>query len=416
MGYKPLNRPNNFMYGAKPWEPAVYDENITPLEQLNKLAYKLNEIIADDTNVKNEVDKLLGVWKDVFMAKAGYVPAIETIYSENRLKGELTGVVKSDNEYKLFDNKYIDIDDRYKPIELLCTTENNTVCNMIWEYWNGEDYIAYQIDTDISSATSTIYLPTKGENFTYRVKLQNNLYTSYAYLAIYVHDTYIIDNFNFVSNVYNDKLMLSIFTESKYTFKYDCYQPCIENLQLIFKDNAFNIPLNTLQIPENLQELNVETQEIAFDGSVDFYTNWSETVQFRCRVVNNKHSFEKYITLENIIPNLFKNITIDNTIFNMHSTNYIFESLKPIVETEDEIELNYKYVYCYDFDSATDFGRFVVKANSISGIWDLEGMYNAISGWTNNLHRIYRTTCEIHGIIPLRFYILTNSYVRREYE
>lgn len=182
MGYKPLNRPNNFMLGNKPWYPAIYDENITPLEQMNKLAAKLNEIIGDDTNVKHDVDKLLGVWKDVFMAKAGYVAPIETIYSENPLKVTLNGYI---NGNSIIENQYIDISDRYKPITLQCKlTEDGEPINIIWEFFNGNNYSQFQTNINVKNATATVYLPTKGNDFHYRVKCQNKQFTTYEYLTI----------------------------------------------------------------------------------------------------------------------------------------------------------------------------------------------------------------------------------------
>lgn len=241
MGYKPLNRPNNFMLGSKPWYPAIYDENITPLEQMNKLAEKLNEIIGDDTNVKNDVEKLLGVWKDAFMAKAGYVPAIETIYSENPLKGNITGYVVVDGkekDYELIEGKYVYFDDRYKPISLMCSTENKNdgsfyFCNMVWEYWNGKTYTPYQNNNNVWTSISKIYLPTKGDSFKYRVKMQDEKYTAYAYInvmvttAIYA-ETLSIEPTN-ASLVVGDEIKITARIEPENTSDKTLYWSCDNN-------------------------------------------------------------------------------------------------------------------------------------------------------------------------------------------
>lgn len=205
MGYKPLNRPNNFMLGSKPWYPAIYDENITPLEQMNKLAEKLNEIIGDDTNVKNDVEKLLGVWKDVFMAKAGYVPAIETIYSENNL------IINVDSP-DLIDMKYINRRNRYKPVKLNCT---GNFTYLVYQYYNGTKYVTFSESKSDGNDSINIYLNTNSETFSYRIIGQNKNYTNYFYMSISIvdiiepQDINIVTDFtsninDFIANLFNN--------------------------------------------------------------------------------------------------------------------------------------------------------------------------------------------------------------------
>lgn len=75
---------NNFNpIGNRPLAPTIYDENITPLESMNKLAFKINKLIGDDTNVKEVVDKLLDVYASHMKLQGGYCNELKCIAFEN---------------------------------------------------------------------------------------------------------------------------------------------------------------------------------------------------------------------------------------------------------------------------------------------------------------------------------------------
>lgn len=177
MGYEGLTRPNDFMLGYKPFSNVIYDESITPLEMLNKLAYKLNEIVASDTNVKDNVDKLLGVWKDAFMAKAGYVEPLETVYSANALNPtmELTNSTEV-FKHKSERNHYIvKAEDRYKPLHLHMT-ETHPVDWKVFKKTDGQ-WVEFFSVTHATDLNADIYLATSGNSWEYKVQAQDEKYT-----------------------------------------------------------------------------------------------------------------------------------------------------------------------------------------------------------------------------------------------
>lgn len=180
MSYEGLTRPNNFMLGYKPFSNVIYDESITPLEMLNKLAYKLNEIVASDSNVKDNVDKLLGVWKDAFMVKAGYIEPIETIYSENPIQ-VVKHVLINNVQLSEKDGVYfIDESDRYKGIQLYFELNCNANITI---YKDGEKILT---SNSLPVFNSTVYLPSKSNSMTLKAVIQNENYTKYLYFKFFV--------------------------------------------------------------------------------------------------------------------------------------------------------------------------------------------------------------------------------------
>lgn len=434
MGFKPLNRPNNFMYGAKPWEPVIYDENITPLEQLNKLSYKLNEIIGDDTNVKGNVDKLLGVWKDVFMAKAGYIPAIETIYSENPLDFTLTGFVNIDEPYELMEGKYIDIDDRYKSIELQCgwtsgkEPENNTsFVNMVWEYWDGSRYVPYQMNTDVSFATSTVYLPTKGDEFQYRVKCQNKHYTSYAYIDIYVtdfSDISLIGLFTENDNWNNERFTENFFKENIFTVQYESTIKC--NVECIVTTNGYirgdvkeKLPLENRVVFNNVannrnlidaynSENNIALYTAVGYGDTNSVDSVTCTIDIHIsNIRKDKHFTKKYKLYIEPLDVVYNNNKLN--AYNELAHTYVGTSNTFNIVTKTDLQYLNCYYLALDY---VDTGGFILL-NSISGILDYTECFKSKKNWNDNnsgYGLIYKQLLILEGLFPIKYLIIERAY------
>lgn len=438
MGYKPLNRPNNFMLGSKPWFPAVYDENITPLEQMNKLAEKLNEIIGDDTNVKNDVEKLLGVWKDVFMAKAGYIAPIETIYSENPLDFALTGWVNTDEPYELIEGKYVDIDDRYKSIELQCgwsegkePKDDSKFVNMVWEYWDGNNYVPYQMDTSVSFAASTVYLPTKGDEFQYRVKCQSKKHTSYQYINIVIADLS-IENVSLTNSLYNindNNFPLSIFYLSTYNVLYDCNIDC--NVKAYFyeyrKRNRIDSPITDIELKKetilNTKKitpfLNDQSEINIFDyvENRDYFINSNFTVVFSVTVSNKANksvtvNYEYDLIVPNFISSInYNSVTLKNAT--MYSNKLVGNQMQYAVDTNIKLE-NYITLNYVAFDSvdATNFGVFTLLEGEKSGLLDYSMLFMLKRNWNYNntgYGYIYKQVIEFLGALSFKIGIINGG-------
>lgn len=162
---------NNFNpIGNRPLAPTVYDENITPLESMNKLAYKINELIGDDTNVKEVVDRLLDVYKEHLMLKGGYCEELKCIAFENPLYAVVapsTGKVV----YKQTAN-----------VLLALSYEKGSPTFYQWQYKNDAglfvDMKASGSNTNNCTVPITFYKD--GDTKEFRCKLQNDMYTFYT--------------------------------------------------------------------------------------------------------------------------------------------------------------------------------------------------------------------------------------------
>lgn len=173
---------NNFdPIGNRPLAPTVYDENITPLESINKLTYKINELIGDDTNVKEVVDKLLDIYKEHMMLKAGYCEPLKCIAFENPLYGAI-GSSTSNITYE-----------KVVKTTLAVSAIRGEPTFYQWQYKNENGLF---VDLTASGSNSkSLFLPltfyNDGDSKEFRCKLQNDKYTYYtdSYKISYVQPT-----------------------------------------------------------------------------------------------------------------------------------------------------------------------------------------------------------------------------------
>lgn len=161
---------NNFnQIGNRPLAPTIYDENITPLESMNKLAFKINELIGDDTNVKEVVDKLLDVYASHMKLQGGYCEELKCIAFENPIRCDL---IKPESPI------YTPV----KNIEVGISNVKGDVTFYQWQYKN-DNGLFVDLEADGSNTAKckvpvTFYNSDDKKEF--RCKLQNDKYTYYT--------------------------------------------------------------------------------------------------------------------------------------------------------------------------------------------------------------------------------------------
>lgn len=161
---------NNFNpIGNRPLAPTIYDENITPLESMNKLVFKINKFIGDDTNVKEVVDKLLDVYASHMKLQGGYCEELKCIAFENPISCDL---IKPESPV------YTPV----KNIEVGVSNVKGDVTFYQWQYKNDNglfvDLEAEGSNTAKCKVPVTFY--NSGDKKEFRCKLQNDKYTYYT--------------------------------------------------------------------------------------------------------------------------------------------------------------------------------------------------------------------------------------------
>lgn len=161
---------NNFNpIGNRPLAPTIYDENITPLESMNKLAFKINKLIGDDTNVKEVVDKLLDVYASHMKLQGGYCKELRCIAFENPISCDL---IQPESPI------YTPV----KNIEVGVSSVKGDVTFYQWQYKNDNglfvDLEAEGSNTAKCKVPVTFY--NSGDKVEFRCKLQNAKYTYYT--------------------------------------------------------------------------------------------------------------------------------------------------------------------------------------------------------------------------------------------
>lgn len=161
---------NNFNpIGNRPLAPTIYDENITPLESMNKLTFKINQLIGDDTNVKEVVDKLLDVYASHMKLQGGYCEELKCIAFENPIRCDL---IKPESPI------YTPV----KNIEVGVSNVKGDVTFYQWQYKN-DNGLFVDLEAD-GSNTANCRVPVtfynSGDKKEFRCKLQNDKYTYYT--------------------------------------------------------------------------------------------------------------------------------------------------------------------------------------------------------------------------------------------
>lgn len=155
--------------GNRPLAPTIYDENITPLESMNRLVFKINKLIGDDTNVKEVVDKLLDVYASHMKLQGGYCEELRCIAFENPISCDL---IQPESPI------YTPV----KNIEVGVSNVKGDVTFYQWQYKNDNglfvDLEAEGSNTAKCKVPVTFY--NSGDKKEFRCKLQNDKYTYYT--------------------------------------------------------------------------------------------------------------------------------------------------------------------------------------------------------------------------------------------
>lgn len=161
---------NNFNpIGNRPLAPTIYDENITPLESMNKLAFKINKLIGDDTNVKEVVDKLLDVYASHMKLQGGYCEELKCIAFENPIRCDL---IRPESPI-------------YTPVKNIEVGVNNVKGDVTFYQWQYKNDNGLFVDLEADgSNTAKCRVPVtfynSGDKKEFRCKLQNDKYTYYT--------------------------------------------------------------------------------------------------------------------------------------------------------------------------------------------------------------------------------------------
>lgn len=161
---------NNFNpIGNRPLAPTIYDENITPLESMNKLTFKINQLIGDDTNVKEVVDKLLDVYASHMKLQGGYCEELKCIAFENPIRCDL---IRPESPI-------------YTPVKNIEVGVNNVKGDVTFYQWQYKNDNGLFVDLEADgSNTAKCRVPVtfynSGDKKEFRCKLQNDKYTYYT--------------------------------------------------------------------------------------------------------------------------------------------------------------------------------------------------------------------------------------------
>lgn len=176
-----MEKDNFNQIGNGPLAPTIYGENITPLESMNMLVYRINELIGDDTNVKEVVDRLLDEYKSHFHLHGGYCEELRCIAFENPLYAVVSSNVAS-TTYNNVINAVFSL-----------SFEKGNPAFYQWQYKNDAGVFVDLEASGSNSSSCSIPLTfyNDGDVKEFRCKLQNEAYTFYtsAYVVKYAEPT-----------------------------------------------------------------------------------------------------------------------------------------------------------------------------------------------------------------------------------
>lgn len=212
---------NNFNpIGNRPLAPTIYDENITPLESMNKLAFKINKLIGDDTNVKEVVDKLLDVYASHMKLQGGYCEELKCIAFENPIS---CGLEHTSSPI-------------YTPVKTVEVGVNNVKGNVTFYQWQYKNDNGLFVDLEAEgSNTAKCKVPVtfynSGEEIEFRCKLQNEKYTYYTEAIVI---KYIEPSINIAQTYQN--VGVNLYSKNKLTWRKNSGSFAINNKKWQFNN------------------------------------------------------------------------------------------------------------------------------------------------------------------------------------
>ena len=263
---------NNFNpIGNRPLAPTIYDENITPLESMNKLAFKINKLIGDDTNVKEVVDKLLDVYASHMKLHGGYCEELRCIAFENPISCDL---IQPESPI------YTPV----KNIEVGVSNVKGDVTFYQWQYKNDNglfvDLEADGSNTDNCRVPVTFY--NSGDKKEFRCKLQNDKYTYYTE-AIVIE--YIKAEVNIEQKYYDHDNYVDLYSKNKLNYTKTDFPMSNRKWQFNVGDGWVTSQYNGENIyPYYYIDKGTKTNGISV-GTGEVGTN--KTVQWRFTCTNN---------------------------------------------------------------------------------------------------------------------------------
>lgn len=266
---------NNFNpIGNRPLAPTIYDENITLLESMNKLAFKINQLIGDDTNVKEVVDKLLDVYAGHMKLQSGYCEELKCIAFENPIRCDL---IKPESPI------YTPV----KNIEVGVSNVKGDVSFYQWQYRN-DNGLFVDLEAD-GSNTAKCRVPVtfynSGDKKEYRCKLQNDKYTYYTE-AIVIE--YIEPSINIVQTYQNTGV--NLYSQNKLSWLRNSGSFAINNKKWQFNNGSgwVDAPMQTDEIrPYYYIDRGTKTNGISV-GSGDIGTDKIVQWRFICNLIDGK--------------------------------------------------------------------------------------------------------------------------------
>lgn len=199
-----MEKNNFFPIGNRPLAPTIYDENITPLESMNKLAFKINKLIGDDTNVKEVVDRLLDVYASHMKLQGGYCEELKCIAFENPVSCDL---IKPESPV-------------YTPVKNIEAGVSNVKGDVTFYQWQYKNDNGLFVDLEAEgSNTAKCKVPVtfynSGDKKEFRCKLQNDRYTYYTE-AIVIE--YIKAEVSVEQNYYDHDDYVDLYSKNKVSY------------------------------------------------------------------------------------------------------------------------------------------------------------------------------------------------------
>lgn len=284
---------NNFNpIGNRPLAPTIYDENITPLESMNKLAYKINRLIGDDTNVKEVVDKLLDVYSNHMKLQGGYCEELKCIAFENPIRCDL---IKPESPI------YTPV----KNIEVGVSNVKGNVSFYQWQYKN-DNGLFVDLEADGSNTTKcrvpvTFY--NSGDKKEFRCKLQNDKYTYYTE-AIVIE--YIKAEVTIEQKYYDHDNYVDLYSKNNLSYTKTDFPMSNGKWQFNFNDEWITSQYNDRNIyPYYYIDRGTKNNGISV-GTGEVGTN--KTIQWRFTCTNNA---DKKTVVSNVIETTVRMVDFD---------------------------------------------------------------------------------------------------------